>query len=644
MRCFVIPLLLAAAIAQCPAADQPAAPAGTVLLDTADAGLLARFQPVGQDGADVRLVDDGAIKAVEFACREGSGYPGVAFKPADGVWDLSAAGGIEALIANVGAVPAQVSVRLDEQGSTSAWNSETATIAPGSSAVIHVRFGYSWGKAGAQVNPARIGRIQVFAGSPGKNCRLQLRSLVPAGKPGDKPGSTVPRPIIVKRIPSDSRVLVADAAIDRARLTTDGSTIELPTGERPSVALIATGAAPASVSYRPAKALDLRDFDQAVFTVRNAGTAAVRVACRLDGVQPGDRASAEVELAPGERRAIVVPFASSEPWVGRTAPQVAEKGPFLGAAQELTSSGLLNDAVTVVALTLPVPAAGARVEWEGVTGGVSGPDAVPSWVGTKPPTDGDWVRTFNDDFEATALDESKWVPRLPWVGPIPWEFQCYNQDNVTVSEGAMRIRCEKRRTHLYNNPAWPERDYTTGAATTYGKFAQLYGYMEARMKLPKALGLWPAFWTMPDRGEGVDRKLRGDTANGGMEFDIFEHPNRFGPFRYNIAAHWDGYGADHRSIGTSRIYAKPDADGYIVAGLLWEPGKLTWYCNGRAVGSWADARVSTVPARLKFTVQMGGYGGNEVDDSALPDEFVIDWARVWQLRERLPVAPAEAAK
>jgi beta-glucanase (GH16 family) len=186
-----------------------------------------------------------------------------------------------------------------------------------------------------------------------------------------------------------------------------------------------------------------------------------------------------------------------------------------------------------------------------------------------------------------------------------------------------------------------------------------YGYVEARMQLPKALGLWPGFWTMPDRGplpgaaaatgdwlarwdaarNTPDKNRRRSTDVDGMEFDIMEHVTRFGPFRYNTAVHWDGYGKDHKSVGTSRNYAQADKDGYIVAGLLWEPGRLTWYCNGKAIGTWADPRVASVPASLKFTVQMGGWAGNEVDDSALPDAFKVDWVRVWQLRERLPAKP-----
>ena len=50
-----------------------------------------------------------------------------------------------------------------------------------------------------------------------------------------------------------------------------------------------------------------------------------------------------------------------------------------------------------------------------------------------------------------------------------------------------------------------------------------------------------------------------------------EHLTRWGPYRYNIAMHWDGYGKEHKSTGSDRIYVQPDADGFIAAGLLGSP-------------------------------------------------------------------------
>ena len=40
------------------------------------------------------------------------------------------------------------------------------------------------------------------------------------------------------------------------------------------------------------------------------------------------------------------------------------------------------------------------------------------------------------------------------------------------------------------------QNYTSGRITTQGKFNQLYGKYEARIKLPSAQGTWPAFWLL----------------------------------------------------------------------------------------------------------------------------------------------------
>ena len=105
--------------------------------------------------------------------------------------------------------------------------------------------------------------------------------------------------------------------------------------------------------------------------------------------------------------------------------------------------------------------------------------------------------------------------------------------------------------------------------------------------------------------------------------------------------HWDGYGKNHKSTGSDHIYVRADKEGFITSGMLWEPGKLTFYCNGAPVATWSNPRVSNVPGHIMFTLPCGGWGGNDLDNSGLPDDFVIDWVRAWQ-REDL-AAPASGA-
>jgi beta-glucanase (GH16 family) len=135
---------------------------------------------------------------------------------------------------------------------------------------------------------------------------------------------------------------------------------------------------------------------------------------------------------------------------------------------------------------------------------------------------------------------------------------------------------------------------------------------------------------MPDRGGSSPQWQRSDTKNGGMEFDIMEHLTRWGANRFNIAMHWDGYGKEHKSIGSTSIYYTPDKDGFVTSGLLWTPGELVFYCQGQEIGRWKNERVMNVPGHIMFTLPAGGWDNDWLDDAKLPDEFLIDYVRVWQ--------------
>ncbi len=259
---------------------------------------------------------------------------------------------------------------------------------------------------------------------------------------------------------------------------------------------------------------------------------------------------------------------------------------------------------------------------------------LPAWLGTRPPVDGAWVQTFNDTFDGDQLNQDWWTPRYAWDGPIKDQIHRFSMDNVYVKDGEFRILCEQRSGHQYDDPKLETREYTTGCAITRGKFTQLYGYFEARIKSCTARGLWPAFWMMPDRGEDAG-PARGSTGDGGMEVDIWEYLCEWGPGRYNVATHWDGYGKDHKSWGTSSLTYLPTPDDWHTYGVLWEPGRMAFYCDGRLMTEWVNERVCTVPLYLKLCVQMGGWATKNVDVASLPQELRVDYVRAWQLQERV---------
>jgi beta-glucanase (GH16 family) len=195
---------------------------------------------------------------------------------------------------------------------------------------------------------------------------------------------------------------------------------------------------------------------------------------------------------------------------------------------------------------------------------------------------------------------------------------------------------EKRAGYMYDDPTLTHREYTSAYLNTFDKWTQLYGYFEARIKLPTTRGLWPAFWMMPDRGRSEENiRKRSTTDNNAMEIDIMEQLAEWGPGRYNVAAHWDNYGPEHKRWGSSFNYFGATPDNWHTFGALWEPGKITWYCDGIKKAEWADKRVGSVPMFMILNVQMGGWATKDVDDAKLPDAMQVDYVRAWQLKDRI---------
>lgn len=565
-------------------------------------------------------------------------YPGLIIKPESGsAWDLTPWGRIETKITNLGTTKLQLSMRVDNKPDGSSCNTEGVSLAPGQSKVLKVIFGYTYGfKPGFKLDSGAVRQLLFFA-SREKNAERSFRieELQATGTAGEQPPIN---PSTFREQPKNGVLLGAGVKIDaskqleakygaEAAVTSDGAlSIGFTGGPKQEI-----------VIFKPAVgSWELTQAYQVQMKIKNVGNTQATPSARLSSKGgDSDLVTVSAPIPPGGEAVLTLPFAATVSPVITTDPKqgVYSKGswsenhwdPIKDTGTKFTSDW--TKGIVIVADKTP----GAKhLLVTAISANVPKVE-LPSWLGQRPPVPGDWVQTLNENFDGDSIDLHRWNIYTDNY----WDKRThFSKDNTIVRDGKLTLHFEKKTGHHNDDPKGKVTDYACGFSDTYGKWRQLYGYFETRVKLPKAPGLWPAYWLMPDRGPDAGPQWkRADTKNGGMEFDILEFLSGWGPYRYNLAYHWDGYGKEHKSAGTTTNYVLPDKDGYITTGVYWAPGLAVYYAQGKEVLRWESPRVSSVPSYIMFDMVTGGWDNKPLDDAQLPDDFVIDYVRVWQRKD-----------
>jgi len=218
-----------------------------------------------------------------------------------------------------------------------------------------------------------------------------------------------------------------------------------------------------------------------------------------------------------------------------------------------------------------------------------------------------WKLVWNDEFDGTALDESKWdIPegkrRDGW-----WSRKAISLDG----QGRLVINTLKENDK-----------YIDGCIRTKGKFEHTFGYYVARIQFQKQPGHWSAFWLY-----NVSVGNIGNEGRDGTEIDIMEKP--WLDDRVQQTLHWDGYGEHHKSEG--KVVSFPGVmTGFHTFGLLWMPDEYVFYIDGKETWQTKAGGVCQVPLYIKLSDEIGKWGG-DIAEAKLPDPFLVDYVRVYDL-------------
>ncbi len=574
------------------------------------------------DQVTVTPSDDPAHPGLIMTVAKGSaGYPGFKYKY-DPPLDLSAYGHVKITLTNLMDKRTMVALRIDNAGDwrKNPWNTENIYLEPNKTVTKVVRFGYSYGgKPSYKLDSSKITQIMVFTGKVKNDAGMKVRidAIEPGGQPGEKPPV---KPENVRIFPNENGVILGKGVkVNDGNFFTRDVTVKV-NGDGSLVIDVTKTGKDAKVGIKPPIGLwNLKHYLQLNVAIKNTGKSPITPKIQMVSKRGNTQwVTADAAIAPGSSSNVLVPFYN-------------EDNIWNGDNHKKSGPQMESNNVRAISFTTTEPKAGDQMTVESITCELVYAQN-PSWLGKRPPVDGDWTQTLDESFDSANINEKLW--RI--YAPNYWDKRThFSREGLILKDGKMHMRLTKKRGHHNDDPKHERvTDYQVGFMDSYGKWVQRYGYFEARMKLPTAPGLWPAFWMMPDRGEETGPQwVRQDTGKGGMEFDIMEHLTRWGPYRYNVAMHWDGYKKGHKAIGSSCVYAKPDKDGFITAGVLWLPGKLVYYANGKEVGRWENERVCNQPMDLMFDLVTGGWDNDPIDDAQLPADFVIDYVRAWQRKD-----------
>lgn len=266
--------------------------------------------------------------------------------------------------------------------------------------------------------------------------------------------------------------------------------------------------------------------------------------------------------------------------------------------------------------------------------------------------EGGWVLDWNDEFDGSKLDLSKWAYELGVIRNHG-SSQTYTKDCVKVKGGMLQLRSVARKTkcETYDAKAekWPrnvkEQPYASGSVTTRNvKHFTAPGRLEFRARIPKARGVWPAIWTMHVNGHRWP-------ANG--EIDLLEHVSQEPNTVYTIFR-WgkNGTSVEYKPvIKTTNIpnYSK-EFHTYV---LEWDDVDMKAYIDDKEVArvsiSDADYPDGSNPLRSPcFIIMNTAIGGRGTwpqapNASDYPVTFEIDYVRYYTKKDNDAAAQDSSA-
>jgi len=231
--------------------------------------------------------------------------------------------------------------------------------------------------------------------------------------------------------------------------------------------------------------------------------------------------------------------------------------------------------------------------------------------------------TFTEDFHelkvsSWKMDDNRWIAHTPWAGDFGDAAFANPQPDFpfTLKDGILRIEARKGENGKWQSGLLASADpWGTG-------FTQMYGYFEARMKIPKGPGTWPAFWLSESRPKGSPPGVS-------VEVDSIEYYGQFPDTFHSGYIVWDGI--RHTHSGDGHVEKIPsgalDAD-FHTFGVEVEKDFMTFYYDRNQIWQMPTPKEHQHPFLVLVNLALGS--GWPIDKTPNPSFLDVAYIHVYE--------------
>ena len=250
-----------------------------------------------------------------------------------------------------------------------------------------------------------------------------------------------------------------------------------------------------------------------------------------------------------------------------------------------------------------------------------------------------WKLVWKEEFNYSGLPNAKkWSYEVGHIRNNEKQyFTNARKENAWVSNGVLAITGKKESfpNEFFKKGSgdWKTQDstaqYTSASINTLGKVGWKYGRIEIKAKLPHGRGIWPAIWMM-----GTNRLEVGWPKCG--EIDIMEFVGNQPKDIYGTM-HFPDPNAEGNKSNGNKITSENLKNDFHLYAIEWNEKTIDVYFDNNKyhIFSIDSAGVGEdIPFRKPFylllNLAMGANWPGPIDDSILPQQFLVDYVRVYE--------------